>query len=140
MQRHDRLRFALFGILPLLNLAALLLHGLTQATRGRAGGEASLPFILGLAAATLVVVLWAVIQRGHDRNWSAWRSLATCLGGLIFGPAVLLVAGYLVWVPSPAETNDFGPPPPPASATTWVAAAVLLVTPWAVLAVAGQVL
>jgi hypothetical protein len=140
MQRHDRTRFIAFGILPLLNIVALLLYGLDLSTRGRGGAAASLPLLLGLAAGLVVVVLWAVIKRGHDRDWAAWRSLATCVGGIMFGPAVLLVAGYLAWVPSPAEPNHFGPPPPPAGLATWLAGGVVLVSPWAVLAVAAQLL
>ena len=37
--RNDRTRFVLFGLLPLANIAGILLYGLQQSTAGSGGGR-----------------------------------------------------------------------------------------------------
>lgn len=140
MLRHDRSRFLAFGILPLLNVVSLLLHGLGLATHGRGGAAASLPLLVVLAIVVLLAVPWAAVKRGRDLGWSAALSLTACMGSLLFGPAVLVLAGYLGLAKGQDRSNAFGPPPPPATLSTWSGAIVLIVLPWAILAVAARVL
>ena len=138
MSRHDRARFFAFGILPLLNVVAMLLYGLQLATHGRGWTAAALPLLVVLAFLVLLIVPWAAVKRGHDLGWPAWVSLATAIGGLLLGPAILVLAIYFVFAKGQPESNDHGPPPGPATLATWSGAAGILALPWAVFAVAGR--
>lgn len=140
MPRHDRSRFIAFGLLSLLNVLALLLHGLNLATHGRGGAAASLPLLVLLAIALLCVTLWAAIKRGHDLGWSAWASLGACVGSLLLGPVVLLLGAYLALARGQPDTNRFGAPPAAATPVTWIAGVLVLALPWAILAVAARML
>lgn len=138
MRRHDRTRFVAFGLLPLLNVVALLLHGLGLATHGRGGAAASLPLLVVLAILVLLTLPWAAVRRGRDLGWPAVASLAACVGGLMLGPTLLLLAGYLAFAKGQPDGNAFGPPPPPATLPLWVGALAWLLLPWAILAVAAR--
>ena len=140
MLRHDRARFIAFGIVPLLNVIALLLYGLGLATHGRGGAAASLPVLVVLAGAIVLVVPWAAVKRGRDLGWSAWVSLAACVGSMMLGPAVLLLAGYLAFARGQSGSNEFGPPPRPATVADWARGVALLLFPWVVLAFAARLL
>lgn len=140
MSRHDRPRFFAFGILPLLNVLALLLYGLVLATRGRGGAAASLPLLLVVAGVVLLLVAWAAVQRGRDLGWSAWVSFAAMLASIVMAPAVLLVAGYFALAKGQPGDNQHGPPPSPPTLVTWLNAGLLLLLPWIILAVAARAL
>lgn len=139
-RRHDRARFIAFGLLSLLDVFALLLHGLNLATHGRGGAAASLPWLVLLVVALLFVTLWAAIRRGHDLGWSAWAAVGACAGSLLLGPVVLVLAGYLTVAKGQPESNRFGAAPSRATPSTWLLAALLLAAPWAILAAAARML
>jgi uncharacterized membrane protein YhaH (DUF805 family) len=140
MRRYDRSRFIAFGVLPALNVVALLLYGLALSTGSGGGSEQAVPALLAMAAVCLLTAMWAAIKRGRDLGWPWWATLLGFWLSVGLGPVVLLLVGYLAFArsnPSPLQRQD---PPPRASAATWFWAAMNLGWPWVVLAVLAKVM
>lgn len=139
MARHDRLRFFAFGLLPLFNASALLLHGLDISTSGR-GSEHSIPWLIVTVALCLLVSLLAAVRRGHDLGWSGWLTGAAYVIGAGTGLAAVVLIGVLAFARGRPEPNAYGPPPPPAGVTTAFWALFHLALPWMLLTVASRLL
>lgn len=129
MPRHTRAHFVALGVLPVLNAMALLLHGLSLATRG-GRGEHALPLLIALALASLLFAAWAAVQRGRDLGWPAWITLAGCVLSFVGGPLLLVLMGWLAFARS---RSDDAPPAAPPRPATWAAAAAVLLLPWVVM-------
>jgi uncharacterized membrane protein YhaH (DUF805 family) len=140
MRRYDRSRFIAFGVLPALNVVALLLYGLALATGSGRGSEQAVPALIAMAAVCLLTAMWAAIKRGRDLGWPWWATLLGFWLSVGLGPVVLLLVGYLALAksnPSPQQRQD---PPPRADAATWFWAAMNLGWPWLALAVLAKVM
>lgn len=137
--RYDRGRFFAFGVLSLVNVLALLLHGLGLATRGRGGEATSLPVLLVLAGLGLLAALHAAVRRGRDLGWPALQTVALFVVALGLGPAVLVLIAFLALAKTGVEPNAYGAPVPPPAVGTWLAALLLQSVPWWVLAITSRV-
>lgn len=140
MRRYTRSRFIAFGLLPICNVLALLLHGLVLSTGVSGGAGASIPALLVLALVNALIAMVATIKRGRDLAWPAWLTVVAFWLGLSLGPAVLILIGYFAWASAKPAADAFEPPAPPASVVTWAFALMNLIWPWAVLAVLSVVL
>ena len=141
---YNRSRYIAFGLLPALNIMALLLYGLDLATRGKGGGEASLLKLVVMAGLCVPFVLLAAARRALDLGWSAWQMLAILLLSIMLGPALLLLIAYLAIAKSKSVPAAEVAAAPGAgildSANTVVWALLNLAWPWVVLAVLAKVL
>lgn len=140
MRRYDRSRFIAFGVLPAVNVVALLLYGLALATGSGSGSEQAVPALIAMAAVCLLTAMWAAIKRGHDLGWPWWATLIGFWFSVGLGPVVLLLVGYLAFAKSNASAQAPEAPPPPATAATWFWAAVNLGWPWVAMAVLAKVM
>lgn len=137
MLRYDRTRFLMLGLLPLLNVLALLLYGLGLATHGsRGGAEDYLPLIVVIAGILLLIAIPAIVRRGRDIGFPAW---GTVLVLWFTGPVALLGLLYLALAGAKPGADRFGPAPPPAGLAIWVKGFLLLVWPWMIVAVVDKI-
>lgn len=143
MRRFDRFRFVAFGLVSLINVLGLLLHGLNISTAGASGllrgSESTLPAVLLVAAACLGVAAMAAVRRGRDLGWPALVTLAFCVVGLSTGPGVLLLALYLAFARGKPGADAFGAPAPAVGLSTGVFALANLVGPWMAALVLGRI-
>lgn len=131
MRRYDRTHFFVYGVVPALNAAGLLLYGLALATGSGSGGtERAVPLLLVLAALCLLATAAAAVKRGRDLGWSGGAALAGAVLCAALGPVLLLYAGYLALARGTVGENPHGPPAPPLSATASVWVVVATVAPW----------
>ncbi len=141
--RFDRFRFFAFGLVSVLNVLGLLVHGLNLSTGGARGllrgSETSLPVVLAIAATCLLVAAVAAVKRGRDLGWPALVSLAACVVLTSLGPAVLLLVLYLAFAKEKPAAQQFGPTPAFAGPTTWLMMFVNAVWPWMAVLVLGRV-
>lgn len=138
--RNDRTRFALFGLLPLLNILGILLYGLDQSTSGRGGGAASIPWLVAIVGVYLLMTMVPVIKRGCDLAIPAW--LTPILFWLSIGLfiALPLLVGAFAFMKSRPGAEKFGPAPEPAGVITWGWAFMNLIWPWVILGILAKVL
>lgn len=143
MRRFDRFRFVAFGLVSVLNVLGLLLHGLVLSTGGARGllrgSETALPVVLAIAAACLVAAAVAAVRRGRDLGWPALVTVSFCVVGASTGPGVLLLALYLAFARAKPAAQAFGPAPAAAGVGTGVLALANLVWPWMAVLVVGRV-
>ena len=140
MLRYSRVRFFVFGVMPMLNAIGLLLFGLGLATNGSSGTERAVPFLLVLAGGLLLATCVAAVRRGRDLGWKAAASLAGLAISMCLGPMFFLFVGYLALAPGNAGENRFGSVSPPISATAWVWSVVASVVPWFAAVTAARVM
>lgn len=141
--RFDRTRFFAFGLLGVFNVIALLLYGLTLSTGGARGlfrgSETSLPVVLVIALACMLVAAVAAVKRGRDLGWPALVTLAAFVVLSSLGPAVLLLVLYLAFAKEKPAAQQFGPAPGFAGPATWLLMFVSVVWPWMAVLVLGRV-
>jgi len=141
--RFDRTRFFAFGLVSVLNVLGLLLHGLYLSTGGARGllrgTEANVPVVLVIAAICLLVAGTAAVKRGRDLGWPALVTLAAFVVLTGLGPAVLLLVLYLVFAREKPAAQQFGPSPGTAGPVTWLLMLVNAVWPWMAVLVLGRV-
>ena len=135
MLRYDRSRFLAFGVLPAVNVVALLLYGLAVSTTAAAGSEKNLPALIVIAGICLLSAMMAAIKRGRDVGWPALLTVLAFWVTLGMGPIFLLLIGYLAFARTRDSAAKFGAPAGPATAGTWVLALPNLLWPWIVLVV-----
>jgi uncharacterized membrane protein YhaH (DUF805 family) len=140
MSRYDRTHFFAFGVLPILNCAAILIYGLLLATSTGGGTEQSVPALLVLALACGLAAMVAAIKRGRDLGWSAWITLAVFWVSVAMGPVLLALVAYLLFAKATPTAEVFSPPSSPATAVTWYWAVMNLIWPWILLAFLSKLL
>lgn len=135
MHRHHRGHFVAFALLPVLNVAALLIQGLNLSTHGMGNTGRSLVVILVAAAVSLLCAAVSAVKRGRDLGYPALTTSLAILVSLMLGPAFLVLLVYLAFAkaadPAPADA------PVASMGIQWLWAPVLLVAPWMALVVAS---
>lgn len=134
MRRHDRTRYALFGLPATINTVVLLLVAFNASFRHNSGYRFVIP--LAVAIICLLFALRFAIQRGHDIGWSGPQSVGLFLVCTLLGPTVLPVLAVLLIMPARASADQFGPVPPGVSAWDWIQALILAGWPWPLMLVA----
>ncbi|MET0310916.1 MAG: DUF805 domain-containing protein [Burkholderiaceae bacterium] len=140
MNRSSRSQFAAWGLLPLVNVLALLLHGLNLSTRSTDGSGRVIPALLVIAGIVVLTSFIAAIPRGRDVGLPGVATFLGCFAALFLGPLALVFYGYLALARGNAQGDRFGPPARPAGVLSWLLALVSLAWPWMALLVAGQVM
>ena len=134
LRRHDRTRFALFGLPATVNALALAVVVFSVSFRLNSGNHFVIP--LAVALLCLLLALRFAILRGHDIGWSGPQTFALFLVCTLLGPTVLPVVGVLLFMPARAGGDQFGPAPPAVSAWDWLQALILAAWPWPLMLVA----
>lgn len=140
MKRYDRPRFVAFGLLPALNVVALLIYGLQLATVGTGGAGRSLPALVVIAFVCLLIAMMAAIKRGRDLGWAWWLTVLAFWFGVGTGFLYLVLIGYFAYAETKPKGDAFGPPCEPATAFTLAWAVMNLIWPWVVLTILAKVL
>ena len=138
--RNDRTRFVLFGLLPLANIAGILLYGLQQSTAGSGGGPASIPWLLVIVGIYLLMTMVPVIKRGCDLGLPAWLTPILFWFSIGLFIALPILLGAFAFMKSRPGAEKFGPAPEPAGVITWGWAFMNLVWPWVILGILAKVL
>jgi hypothetical protein len=138
MLRHDRARFVAFGLLPLVNVVALLIYGLYAATGGSSREGRVIPALLVIAAVLLPCSMGSAIKRGRDLGFRALITLLAFLVAFTFAPAVLFLLGYMALARPKLQDNPFGPPAPAAGLGLWPLALLWWALPWVLLKMAVE--
>ncbi len=134
LQRHDRAQFVAFGLLPLLNIAGLLLQGLNLSTGGSSNVGRSLAVIAVGAVVSLGVSLTSAVKRGRDMGYKPMSTIGLVGLSVMLGPAILLLALYFAFAPTDPRAEGESIP----LGVRWLWAPVLLVAPWMALLVASS--
>ncbi len=117
MHRHHRGHFVAFGLLPVLNAAALLIQGLNLSTHGMGNTGRSLVVILVAAGVSVLCTAVSAVKRGRDLGYPTLTTSLAILVSLMLGPVFLALLVYL------AFAKPAGPTPAP-RALNLVASAV----------------
>jgi uncharacterized membrane protein YhaH (DUF805 family) len=137
--RFGRSQYFAFGILPVLNVAALLIYGLEVSTSGSYGEGETIPVLVVLAGLSLLLSPIAGVKRGRDLGWSTFGALGVSIAALAFVPVGLLMLVYLACAKGQQEPNMHGPVPQGLDfRSAWLASA-LFATPWIILRVLARI-
>lgn len=143
MHRYSRIEFFAFGLLPVVNVAALLIRGLYISTGGNYGEGKTIPLLVVIAGLILFGSMVAAIKRAYDLNVSAKISvpvLIVSVGITPLLPIIVLALCFMKAQPLSTEENSFGPPPRAMNVIRWGWACVTLAIPWVLLFVLARVL
>lgn len=143
MHRYSRIEFFAFGLMPKVNVVALLIRGLYISTSGNYGEGKTIPILVLVAGLILLGSMVAAVKRAYDLDVSAKVSvpvLIVSIGVTLLLPIIVVALCFLKGKPTPDEENSFGPPPREMNVLRWVWACVALVIPWVLLFVLARVL
>lgn len=127
-QRHGRLQFFVFGVLPVLNVLALLLRGLVLSTGGSSNTERALVVILVAALVSLACAGSSAIKRGRDLGFTAAKTVGLIALSFVFLPLLVVLMAYFSLAKAPAPAPDERPAG--TMGIGWLWAPVLLLAPW----------
>jgi len=133
MQRHARRHFFAFGLLPALNVVALLIYGLMLSTSGTGNTGRSLVVILGSSVLMLACAVASAIKRGRDLGFTPASTVGAVVVSLLFGPVFLLLVAWFALKSTPEGASQLEEP----LGIRWLWSPVLLLIPWAALLVAS---
>jgi uncharacterized membrane protein YhaH (DUF805 family) len=143
MHRYSRTEFFAFGLLPLVNVAALLIRGLYISTSSNYGEGKTIPILVVIAGLILLGSMVAAIKRAYDLDVSAKISvpvLIFSIGVIPLLPIIVVALCFMRGQPISTEENSFGPPPRAMNVIRWGWACVTLIIPWVLLFVLARVL
>ncbi|HVY07714.1 MAG TPA: DUF805 domain-containing protein [Burkholderiales bacterium] len=143
MHRYSRIEFLAFGLLPALNVVALLVRGLYISTSGNYGEGKTIPILVILVALILLASMVAAIKRGYDLDISAKLSvpvLVVSAGAIVPLPLLYLALCLISAKPDSTAANTFGPPPRQMNIGRWLWGFVLLIAPWVALFLLARIL
>lgn len=130
MQRHSRGQFLAFGLLPLLNTVALLVHGLNLSTHGRGSTGRALVVILAAGLVSLLCAAVSAVKRGRDLGYETWAATLILLGSVLTGPLFLVLLAYLAFAAPRRPAAMSTDPDADLMGARWLWAPVLLIAPW----------
>jgi uncharacterized membrane protein YhaH (DUF805 family) len=128
LNRHNRRQFALLGLPAIINTLILLVVAFQVSFRVNSGYRWLIPFFTALVC--LCIGCRFAVKRGHDIGWTAWSTIGMLVVGTVLGPALLLPACLLLFLPATPSAHRFGPPPDEHIRFVWLQALVLAGAPW----------